>query len=105
MVAIRAIVIMTLATQLNESSPSAGGALGAALINLLSMSGMLSHVISAWTEMETSIGAILRVRDFESSTPSENESPGNLEDPPVDWPLQGAIEFRDVNATYDTSSS
>ncbi|KAE9364281.1 P-loop containing nucleoside triphosphate hydrolase protein [Stipitochalara longipes BDJ] len=105
MVAICAIVVMTLATQVNESSSSVGGALGVALINLLNLSNMFSYLIRAWTEMETSIGAVLRVRDFESSTPSENYASNGLDEPSMGWPHQGAIEFRNVDATYDISGS
>jgi ATP-binding cassette subfamily C (CFTR/MRP) protein 1 len=77
MVAVCAILIITLATQLNQSASSSGGALGVALVNLLTLSNMVSYLIRAWTDLETSIGAVLRVREFESSTPSEivvNES-------------------------------
>lgn len=104
MVAISAIVIITLATQLNQSASSVGGALGVALVNLLNLSNMLSYLIRAWTELETSIGAVLRVRDFESSTRSENNASNDLNEPPTDWPHQGAIEFRNVDATYDIST-
>lgn len=105
MVAVCAIIIITLAIQLSESSPSAAGALGVALVNLLNLSNMLSYLIRAWTEMETSIGAVLRVRDFETSTPSENDGPGEVQEPPVDWPQQGAIKFHNVSATYDIPTS
>lgn len=74
-------------------------------MNLLNLSNMLSHLIRAWTEMETSTGAVLRVRDFESSTPPENDVSSNLNEPSMDWPHQGAIEFCNVDATYDISSS
>jgi hypothetical protein len=47
MVAVYAITIITLATQLNESASSVGGALGVALVNLLSLSNMLSYLICA----------------------------------------------------------
>jgi ATP-binding cassette subfamily C (CFTR/MRP) protein 1 len=104
MVAICALLIITLATQLNQSASSSGGALGVALVNLLTLSNMLSYLIRAWTDLETSIGAVLRVREFESSTPSEifpNESQGLPDD---DWPRYGAIKFQNVDASYSIPS-
>jgi ATP-binding cassette subfamily C (CFTR/MRP) protein 1 len=49
-----AVVIMTLATQLSRGV--SGGALGVAMVNILSFSSNLAYLITAWTQLETSIG-------------------------------------------------
>jgi ATP-binding cassette subfamily C (CFTR/MRP) protein 1 len=92
-----AVAIMTLATQLNQSV--SGGSLGVALVNILSFSSNLAYLITAWTQLETSIGAIARVRTFELSTPSEVPVK-DMHDPPSDWPHKGAVEFSNVSAGY-----
>src|SRR6202012_1655588 len=76
-VGVFAVIIITLATQTNSKSSNPGGSLGVAFVNILNFSVMLSYMIRAWTDLETSIGAVMRIRDFESSTPSE-QSDQNL---------------------------
>lgn len=49
--------------------------------------------------METSIGAVARVRAFVRDTEPEFPTPAPAM-PPPGWPSAGAIEFRDVRATY-----
>ena len=49
--------------------------------------------------METSLGAIVRVKDFETNTPSEN-LPGEDGVPPEKWPSSGAVELRNITAQY-----
>ncbi|KAI9925941.1 hypothetical protein MW887_005747 [Aspergillus wentii] len=100
MVAVLATMIVTLATQL---SGSAAGAIGVGLSTVLSFSQDLSSLIRAWTELETSLGAIARVRDFEMDTPSEHRSTESL-DPPVEWPLRGSIQVQDLCVSYKTDS-
>jgi ATP-binding cassette subfamily C (CFTR/MRP) protein 1 len=104
MVAVCAILIITLATQQNRSASNSGGALGVALVNLFTLSNILSYLICAWTDLETSIGAVLRVREFESFTPSEIVLNASQELPGGDWPQYGAIKFQNVHASYSIPS-
>ncbi|KAK5132282.1 hypothetical protein LTR08_009270 [Meristemomyces frigidus] len=53
----------------------------------------------AWTTLETSLGAVARCKNFEASTPSEDQ-PGEDEEPPQLWPQSGAITFHDITASY-----
>lgn len=77
---------------------SAGFA-GVALSNVISLSGILTDIIMVWTEFETSLTSIERVRDFESETPVEALST-ETRTPPGNWPDRGHVEFRDLTATY-----
>jgi ATP-binding cassette subfamily C (CFTR/MRP) protein 1 len=92
-----AVVVMTLATQLDHGI--SGGSLGVAFINILSFSSSLAYLITAWTQLETSIGAIARVRSFEASTPSEVRE-GGEQDLPDRWPEKGSIEFSNLSGGY-----
>jgi hypothetical protein len=49
--------------------------------------------------LETSIGAVSRVKAFSTNTPSEN-LPAEIVVPPANWPGKGLIEFRGVSASY-----
>lgn len=77
--------------------------LGVALFSLISFSSTLQQLVGEWTQLETAIGAINRVRAFASDTESEEESP-HLPDLPPDWPDGGAIKFANVSASYNNTS-
>jgi ATP-binding cassette, subfamily C (CFTR/MRP), member 1 len=49
--------------------------------------------------LETSIGAISRVKAFSADTQSE-ALPAEIVVPPKNWPVRGLMEFRDVSASY-----
>lgn len=73
---------------------------GLALVNLVSFAQMLKQLISNYTLLETSMGALARVRTFTTETESEN-SPGDKDFKiPEEWPSLGRIEFRNVTASY-----
>ncbi|KAJ5946436.1 ABC transporter transmembrane domain type 1 [Penicillium verhagenii] len=61
--------------------------------------GSLSSLISGWTQLEISLGSILRVKDFELQVPREVSTGVEV---PVDWPSQGAIELSDMTAQYSS---
>lgn len=88
------VTVALLATQTTSQA-----ALGLSLYNIASFSGLSKGLIQAWTMLETSLGAALRLRDFEANTPSERDSP-DMQDPPEAWPTQGCVEFQNVSATY-----
>jgi ABC-type multidrug transport system fused ATPase/permease subunit len=60
--------------------------------------GSLSSLISGWTQLEISLGSILRVKDFELQVPREVST--ERVEVPIDWPSQGAIELSDMTAEY-----
>jgi hypothetical protein len=49
--------------------------------------------------METSIGAVSRVRQFESETADENLE-GEDGVVPLEWPSRGAIEIENLTVSY-----
>lgn len=91
-----ATMIVALATNLKDSS---AGALGVSLLNILTFSQDLTYLIRTWTDLETSLGAIARVKSFEAETPSEHAAQEKTH-PPLQWPSQGGIEFKHVFASY-----
>ena len=95
-VAAIATIIMTLATQLEVTS---AGALGVSLVNILSFSRDLNYLIRTWTDLETSLGAISRVRSFEAETPCEY-LPDENSTPPAQWPSEGKVRIEGLTSSY-----
>ena len=91
-----AIIIVSLATQLDGSS---SGALGVSLLNIVTFSQDLTHLISTWTNLETSLGAVARIKDFERETPSEHLD-GESTEMPVSWPSSGRIKVEAMSSSY-----
>ena len=56
-------------------------------------------MITAWTQLETSLGAIARIRSFERQTIPE-EKAGEDQESPIDWPQHGQVEIQSINASY-----
>ncbi|KAE8332954.1 hypothetical protein BDV39DRAFT_188998 [Aspergillus sergii] len=94
------VVLVALAVELRNTS---GGALGVALNNISAISATLAYVIQAWTSLETSIGALARLKSFQSDTPSEH-LPRECHDPGSKWPSTGMIQFIDVTTHYRSDS-
>jgi ABC-type multidrug transport system fused ATPase/permease subunit len=72
---------------------------GLALTNLVGFSQMLKQLITNWTLLETSMGALARIRSFVAEVESENR-PGEDHSAPDHWPKFGGIEFREVVASH-----
>ena len=92
-----ATVVVALAVNIRSSTNT--GSLGVALAGILSLDTNLQYLMTWWTQLETSLGAISRTRSFERQTPLENRSE-EIVIPPPDWPSRGAIEFQNVSASY-----
>lgn len=80
-----------------------GGQIGIALNVILKANGYILRLITAFTKLETSLGAISRLRAFEQEVQPE-EKPGMANLAPVSWPASGAVEFKNFSASYNTSS-
>ncbi|KAK5990162.1 ABC multidrug transporter B [Cladobotryum mycophilum] len=75
------------------------GFLGIALVNMLSFGDSLASLVTFYTSLETSLGAITRVKSFAEDTPSEL-SETECGTPPAEWPAQGALTFANWSAHY-----
>ncbi|KAL2020583.1 hypothetical protein VTK56DRAFT_8171 [Thermocarpiscus australiensis] len=95
MVAVVAVAVVTLATQLRANMALAG----ASLVTLMTFGENLSNIIRYYTMLETSIGAVTRLKSFSEKVESENRVGENLV-PPREWPLKGGIQLNGVSASY-----
>ncbi|KAH8701635.1 multidrug resistance protein MDR [Talaromyces proteolyticus] len=78
------------------------GPIGVSLISLVTFSQQLTELVNFWTSMETSIGAISRIRGFEKA-PSEN-LPDENKIPSPAWPSEGHLVFHNMSAGYQSAT-
>lgn len=91
-----AVVFVTVATQLRSNTAFTG----ASLITLMSFGDQLAFLVEQYTLLETSIGAVSRLKTFSDKVISEGLATEDVI-PPRGWPLQGCIEIDNVSASYE----
>ncbi|KKY17726.1 putative abc transporter [Phaeomoniella chlamydospora] len=101
LISVLAVMVVGLAVGLKGTT--SGGQVGIALNVILTANTFLLNVVESWTTLETSLGAIARLKNFQKEvlpegTPDETHEPSSL------WPSTGSIEFRDLSAGYSTST-
>ena len=79
------------------------GLTGVSLVQLISLSETLNMLMQFWTSIETSIGAVARIKQFAEETPEESR-PGDDLTPPEDWPSQGHLVISNLSASYETDT-
>ncbi|GJN69634.1 hypothetical protein PLICBS_003684 [Purpureocillium lilacinum] len=97
-----AVVLVTFA--LNFTHTSSQSAIGLALLNVITFGENLATLLDSWISLETSLGAIARLRSFTNETPVETD-PAPVLDAALlkNWPDRGRIDFQDVTAKYDVT--
>lgn len=93
------MVVVVVALALNLTHTTSPGRLGVSMSAAVGFSGSLSYLMMFWTQLETSLGAIARVMNFEKTTIAEDKEQETF-NPGDDWPKNGAIEFKNVSASY-----
>jgi len=94
------LLIVVLAVTLKGHGGMSAGETGVALINIVSFNEALGGFIISWTMLETSIGAVSRVRGFKNTTSSEVRQ-AVRPDPMISWPQHGSIEIKNITASYE----
>ncbi|KAJ6443435.1 Cyclic peptide transporter [Purpureocillium lavendulum] len=101
---VAAIAIVLVGFALGFSNTATQGSIGLALINVMEFNQSLSMLINSWTGLETSLGAIARLKSFIAETKTEDLDMEH-EMPPADWPRRGAIELKNVTAKYNAQDA
>ncbi|KAJ8120690.1 hypothetical protein ONZ43_g2663 [Nemania bipapillata] len=91
-----AVVLTALAVRLHSNS----GFTGASLVSLMSFGENLSGIVIFYTRLETSIGAIARLKAFNETVKPEDKDEEDIV-PPEQWPQSGVVELKGVSASYD----
>ncbi|PNP80411.1 hypothetical protein FNYG_06010 [Fusarium nygamai] len=94
-VACLATLLIVVAVQ--TRSGTSGSDMGVALVNLTSFNQYLTMLIRCWASMETSLGAIARIKDFSHETPVAD---GCGHEPRPDYEGDQSIVFKDVSVVY-----
>ena len=95
-VAALAIIIVSMATQLS----AVAGFAGASLVTLMNFGTELMDLIIFYTTLETSIGAVARLKTFGEEIKGEDQDEEDVH-PGEQWPEKGEVEMRDVSASYE----
>ncbi|RDA82906.1 hypothetical protein CP532_4784 [Ophiocordyceps camponoti-leonardi (nom. inval.)] len=96
---VAALAVILVGFALGFSSAATQGSIGLALLNVVEFSQSLSKLINSWTGLETSLGAIARLKDFLAQTKTEDSEVDKVIPPDV-WPACGSIHMMDVTAKY-----
>lgn len=89
-----------------------GGQVGVALNVILVANSTLLKLVESWTNLEISLGAIARLKEVDTTTPSEEphmseeaHSSDQIDQSSAsNWPSAGAIELRNVSAAYNPNT-
>ena len=94
------MAVIIVATAIGLKDQISPGATGVALTLVLLFNDNLAHTIQFWTLTEISIGAVARIQRFTEDTPSEDRPECDAAPPTYEWPMQGAIRFEEITASY-----
>jgi len=91
-----AVIMVTLSVRLHANSAFAG----ASLYSLITLGENLAGIVLYWTRLETSIGAIARLKTFSRTIQPEDKDEEDVV-PPEQWPQIGMVELKGVSACYE----
>lgn len=97
---VAAIAVMVIAIALSLRGNSSLSLLGIALFNIVNFSSTLQSLITEWTGLETSIGAVSRIRSYVREAKTEDLDT-EVQSVPSSWPLHGEVEFINMTASYE----
>lgn len=89
-----AIILIAITTSLRDHF--SGGSVGVALYMIMTLNQALAQLINYWISMETSIGAVYRVKTFLQDTPSESDHACSTE---ASF-SKGAIDIANLTTSY-----
>ncbi|KAL8782676.1 MAG: hypothetical protein Q9213_005184 [Squamulea squamosa] len=98
-----AVAVILVAITVSLKSSFSASSVGVALTTVLTFNQALSSLIKYWTLLETSIGAVSRIKNFVKDTPTEKRGYA-LRTAPGDWPSEGAIIFSNVSIAHNAVS-
>ncbi|KAJ5279061.1 hypothetical protein N7478_004433 [Penicillium angulare] len=99
---VAAIAVLVVSGAFAMKGNSSLNLLGITLFNIVNFSSTLQTLIKEWTGLETSIGAVSRIRSYVRQAKTEDLD-GEVGVVPGLWPLHGNVEIRNVSASYDGS--
>ncbi|CAI7588489.1 unnamed protein product [Penicillium discolor] len=98
LVAVLAVILVATVVFLRDKFDP--GDVGVALVMVMTFNSVLMQLIKDWTNMETSIGAVSRVKVYAATTELEESTLDSTPSLPTQWPTAGAIEFSGIVARH-----
>lgn len=77
--------------------------IGLSMLNIVTLGQSLEELLEPWTQMETSLASIARIKSFELDTPQEHLS-SNVLSVTSDWPKNGVLDIHGLWVTYSPES-
>lgn len=97
------VILLTIVVKLRNKFDA--GSVGVSLTAVVAFNTTISRVIQMWTAMESSIGAVSRVKRFAAETESEGTGEGSASPKiPPEWPQEGSVEFQSLVASHGPES-
>ncbi|KAL4798804.1 P-loop containing nucleoside triphosphate hydrolase protein [Aspergillus venezuelensis] len=104
-VIVTAMAVIVVATVVFLREKFQAGDVGVALIMVMTFNQTLMQLIKYWTMVETSIGAVARVKSYVATTEPEEEDDRYLKSElPSAWPERGEIQLHAVVASHNPTS-
>lgn len=97
MVMVIAVILMILVATLDSKNTAD---IGVALYNVVLFTQSIKMLIQFWTNLETHIGSISRIKEYAEKTPREEQTEATNYALPPSWPSKGQIEFKNISAGY-----
>lgn len=97
LVAVLGVLVIFLAVWMRGSM--SGGQIGVALNVILVFNFTLLRLAESYTQLETALGAVSRLKNFNENTATEDKRQETYI-PADEWPERGDIKFCAVNASY-----
>lgn len=95
-----AVIIITIA--LTARNLASDNSIGVGMVALIPLGDNLGNVIRSWMSLETSLGAMWRLKWFAENTPTEENLVATEANAEAfkDWPATGNVIFKDVSSSY-----
>lgn len=93
-----AVLLAVIAVKTRGTTDAAS--IGVALTNVITFSQVLMNLVTSWTQMETSLAAIARIKSFADETKLE-ETASEFTQLSPSWPPIGHIEIKNLTAKYE----
>jgi ABC-type multidrug transport system fused ATPase/permease subunit len=98
---VSALAVILVAIVVNWKSSFDAGAVGVALVMVMTFNRTLMSVVKYWTMLETSVGAVSRIKQLEETTePEQGSDPGESQPLMNEWPVGGAVAFSNLVASH-----
>ncbi|GKZ38125.1 hypothetical protein AbraIFM66950_010095, partial [Aspergillus brasiliensis] len=100
---IMAVIAIGLITRTVAYRNSTGADIGLALNLMIGANTTLLKLVQNWTSLETSLGAVSRLKSVQKCVPNEDDDRGAIEPGPR-WPSGGELHVEDVTVSYSQES-